>query len=76
MAQGRLDEPSGLDSSPPESKNHAPTQFWPTFLMEREGKWVVGGAQHHPLCFEGEREGRNDANHIEKVEKDVYIRVT
>ena len=70
-AQEQMDDPSGLDSSPPESTKRAPTpsRFRPMFLMEREGKWIVAGAQHHPLCFEGETESENNANRIEKGRK-------
>ena len=71
-AQEQMDEPSGLDSSPPQLTKRSPTQFQPTFLMEREGKWVVAGAQHHPSCFEGKQESKDDANHIAKGQKGGY----
>jgi len=73
-----MDEPFGLDSSPQESTKRAPTptRFQPTFLMKREGKWVVAGAHHHPLCFEGKTESRSDANRIEKEWKGVSKVIT
>ncbi len=57
---------TALKSNPPKWTKHTLTRFWPMFLMEKEGKWVVAGAQHHPSCFEGERESRNNANCIKK----------
>lgn len=60
-----------LESSPPELTKRALTQIWPMFLMEREGKWLVAGAQHHPSCFEGKQERKNDTNHIEEGRKGV-----
>ena len=77
-AQERLDEPFGLNSSPPESteRTSTPSRFRPTFLMEREGKWVVGGAQHLPLCLEGKRECKDDAIRIEKGQTGVSKVIT